>query len=95
MCSGEAKCQGKDKRNHSSHSLMSPPGSVFFNWSWTARVLSATLSGCLQVTLHLEGQDVSSLDPLGQEPLGEVDLGAVVGQQHGNLFLATLEAVDA
>src|SRR5208337_567881 len=56
--------------------------------------LVRNLSRRFKVTLDLEGEDVSSLDPLGQESLGEVDLGAVVGQQHGNLFLATLEAVD-
>src|SRR5271157_2585130 len=57
--------------------------------------LLRNLSRRFKVTLDLEAEDVSSLDPLGQEPLGEGDLGAVVGQQHGNLFLATLETVDA
>ena len=70
--SGQAKPEGKDQRDDAFHSLMSPPGSVFFNSSWTARVCSAT---CLvaSASVSMENDRMSpALTPLGRSFLGKL-----------------------
>ena len=76
------------------HSLMSPPGSVFFRSSWTVRVSSASFSGGLGVTFEGQREHVAGLDAGGEQGPGKVDGVAVVGQEDGDRLVLALEAIE-
>src|SRR5690348_3846042 len=67
----QAEQEAKD-RDEASHSLMSPPGSLFLSSAWTARVWSATFLVAL-VSLSIEKVRTSpALTPLGSKALGKL-----------------------